>query len=170
MEGRTIVRPDTSTSAETPAPHRTSFNGGPDNCPARPPPPRSPRPASSSLQWRAGQLSGQTRHRAQKKTTAASVLQWRAGQLSGQTAGPGRGNRAAPQPFNGGPDNCPARPCGCLNTRLREPESFNGGPDNCPARHYGVGVNQGVTMFPSMEGRTIVRPDTEGLGHSRIVG
>ena len=36
--------------------------------------------------------------------------------------------------FNGGPDNCPARPCGCLNTRLREPESFNGGPDNCPAR------------------------------------
>ena len=44
---------------------------------------------------------------------------------------------------------------------------FNGGPDNCPARlrdadHSVVGV-----QAPSMEGRTIVRPDDAGRGVAR---
>ena len=73
MEGRTIVRPDQMAPAMRP-----SFNGGPDNCPAT-----RPRDVIA-LQWRAGQLSGQTR-----QTTTAMLI--------------------SSIPFNGGPDNCPAR-------------------------------------------------------------
>ena len=39
--------------------------------------------------------------------------------------------------------------------------AFNGGPDNCPARpgaKYGEALG-GEVMPPSMEGRTIARPD-----------
>ncbi len=46
-----------------------------------------------------------------------------------------------------------------LAVRRRGPRPFNGGPDNCPAR-----PGQGFVLVvkqrrPSMEGRTIVRPD-----------
>ena len=60
MEGRAIARPNVLKIAET-------------------------SPLSRSLQWRAGQLPGQTRTLDQPRTR-----------------GPG--------PFNGGPGNCPAKP------------------------------------------------------------
>ena len=84
MEGRTIVRPDrppaTGSRSAT-----ASFNGGPDNCPARPCCGDDSRTPSNTLQWRAGQLSGQTRRVEQHVPDHLHA-------------------------FNGGPDNCPARP------------------------------------------------------------
>ena len=60
MEGRTIARPD-GIAPNRGAGTQQSFNGGPDNCPAR-------REVSTiysrpgiGLQWRAGQLPGQTK-------------------------------------------------------------------------------------------------------------
>ena len=91
-----------------------SFNGGPGNCPAKP---RcldhSTGSAGRALQWRAGQLPGQTRRRCSRGVGAVGLdasmegraiarpntlpartghqrrqrsLQWRAGQLPGQTS------------------------------------------------------------------------------------
>ena len=83
MEGRTIVRPDQTCLADD-LPPTATFNGGPDNRPAR-------RDSSATL------------------VGVSGSLQWRAGQSSGQT---GRVHDRAPRPrrpFNGGPDNRPAR-------------------------------------------------------------
>ena len=58
--------------------------------------------------------------------------------MPGQTFGVGIGGGACIVAFNGGPDNCPARP----ENRRWWAEDY---------RH------------PSMEGRTIARPDTAGV-------
>ncbi len=116
MEGRTIVRPDLHCSVSW-SERRTGFNGGPDNCPARPSRGLRLVTAQLLLQWRAGQLSGQTRSfpaelmlvmtasmegrtivrpdPGQDRPTAVAHanLQWRAGQLSGQTRTAGRRSR-----------------------------------------------------------------------------
>ena len=128
MEGRTIARPDGVSLAvsrlvrlasmeggQLPGTIARCFNGGPDNCPARRAAGR--RPAGRSLQWRAGQLPGQTHRvtgsdnwpdsasmegrtiaRPDRTVGAAQLpvtaeLQWRAGQLPGQTTCPGAGRR-----------------------------------------------------------------------------
>ena len=62
-------------------------------------------------------------------------LQWRAGQLPGQTTAPNggfTGNRRQVC-FNGGPDNCPAKHA-CHDHSAVTDDGFNGGPDNCPAK------------------------------------
>ena len=111
------------------------------------------------------------------------VLQWRAGQLSGQTRRYRRQRCSRHPPFNGGPDNCPAR-LERMSVGTCCPYAFNGGPDNCPARReietsiwamppllqWRAGQLSGQTcgdrlhsqrgVMPSMEGRTIVRPDS----------
>ena len=131
MEGRTIVRPDTAVLSGR-SPGQRSFNGGPDNCPARLPSPTSALATAMNLQWRAGQLSGQTPKAGFGGGTIVA-LQWRAGQLSGQTRRGKNPRDAASDSFNGGPDNCPARPANSEQPNgLLHP--FNGGPDNCPAR------------------------------------
>ena len=112
-----------------------------------------------------------------------AALQWRAGQLPGQTAPatafPGRCHK----PFNGGPDNCPAKqsPDGAARmlatslqwragqlpgqtprrpSRCRRPQRpFNGGPDNCPAKLEDLADELVAQIEPSMEGRTIARPN-----------
>ena len=83
MEGRAIARPNTVIG------RKLSRN-------------------SDFLQWRAGQLPGQT--------TAAGPgeeprlrLQWRAGQLPGQTRQQGKTTALLLPTFNGGPGNCPAK-------------------------------------------------------------
>ena len=162
-------------------PCRLPFNGGPDNCPARPAFIANPVDAViTHLQWRAGQLPGQT-GQALDKTPAAVRLQWRAGQLPGQTgqrrvmvrpiaflqwrAGqlPGQTSltstdtmswiclqwRAGQLPGQTG--------SGCPHHRSTCP--FNGGPDNCPARQPQSDERPSRTLAPSMEGRTIARPD-----------
>ena len=205
MEGRTIARPDSLDGIE--------------------PPRKKP-----VLQWRAGQLPGQTVGAAVGAKGTLVILQWRAGQLPGQTwcwswsvlllwppsmegrtiARPdlavleGTRRRHLPSmedrtiarpdhpqntqastqysPFNGGPDNCPARPRKALYRHVQS-RPFNGGPDNCPARpgrphvdmplmstlQWRAGQLPGQTSdgtccrtknnTPSMEGRTIARPD-----------
>ena len=184
---------------------RACFNGGPDNCPAKPPPGRSSRQAPDPLQWRAGQLPGQTAPSSLMNTLRFS-LQWRAGQLPGQTgdlhvqrlAGANASMEgrtiARPNPtprswwasaspgFNGGPDNCPAKPASPPRSAWTSAR-FNGGPDNCPAKPGRAGrtdpanpalqwragqlpgQTSGDTRIPrrhepaSMEGRTIARPN-----------
>ena len=181
MEGRTIVRP--GCTAELPRDHhRGDFNGGPDNCPARPEtggaeaaahthfnggPDNCParRPSSvqfsfnvTKLQWRAGQLSGQaTRPPASTRRRICTsmegrtivrpglpVLQRRARVRSTSMEGrtivrPGTARRTAPNRHDRtsmegrtivrpGPRNLLGHPIG------QYPEDFNGGPDNCPAR------------------------------------
>ena len=96
-----------------------------------------------TLQWRAGQLPGQT---------WASVgggrgvcdLQWRAGQLPGQTARRRIAARSGLVTFNGGPGNCPAKP----HRRPRTP--MHG-------------------LSPSMEGRAIARPNASAVGTPAFV-
>ena len=109
-------------------------------------------------------------------------LQWRAGQLPGQTRLPQAQVMFRTRPFNGGPDNCPARQ-GPPSLAYSLAATFNGGPDNCPARQgskdniksvdfhlqWRAGQLPGQTGHhralraagdvPSMEGRTIARPD-----------
>ena len=108
MEGRAIARPNRRAQSPT-CSGGCRFNGGPGNCPAKRrvterhdglPSGASmegraiARPnkilllaspwMSMSLQWRAGQLPGQT-CQARLSTTPNHPLQWRAGQLPGQT-------------------------------------------------------------------------------------
>ena len=83
MEGRTIARPNRSPSPPPTGAGR-GFNGGPDNCPAKHANTHSCAPAGPSLQWRAGQLPGQTGVKSAVELDSA-LLQWRAGQLPGQT-------------------------------------------------------------------------------------
>ena len=114
---------------------------------------------------------------------AFGVLQWRAGQLPGQTSQPPRKPPSSPG-FNGGPDNCPAKRSGRWPARSRA-SRFNGGPDNCPAKRSprpppppsAWSFNGGPDNCPakldhrqrplraghgaSMEGRTIARPNAE---------
>ena len=108
MEGRTIVRPDcvghigegykmlTFNGGPDNRPARRDryvvaveaeiapFNGGPDNRPARLITDASDEGAASVLQWRAGQSSGQTVS-SRPASSIRGILQWRAGQSSGQT-------------------------------------------------------------------------------------
>ena len=83
MEGRAIARPNQSRlSASTPA--SSSFNGGPGNCPAKHALEPTAAGREPALQWRAGQLPGQTRLTDPHRTIAQ-------------------------RSFNGGPGNCPAK-------------------------------------------------------------
>ena len=126
MEGRTIVRPDFVVWLRQHPDIPPSMEG---RTIVRPDQRRSSRDANErqcSLQWRAGQLSGQTCDDAGSITRrrAVTILQWRAGQLSGQTPPRGEAEDSKSPPFNGGPDNCPARPGIAVESR----SPFNGGP------------------------------------------
>ena len=67
-------------------------------------------------------------------TSTSSSLQWRAEQLPGQTQRVRRSCRLLSSCFNGGPSNCPAKPPPPLSRSQRAATSFNGGPSNCPAK------------------------------------
>ena len=182
MEGRTIVRPDKRAREYTEVP-KVPFNGGPDNRPARLSFAIAVLAIGVRLQWRAGQSSGQTRL-CRPVSATAGCLQWRAGQSSGQTMNvytdhdrevcpsmEGRtivrpdwsGSphaRSCRTPFNGGPDNRPARP-GAPQLRQRSwqrPLQWRAGQSSGQTRSLWRGVGQ--RRVPSMEGRTIVRPDS----------
>ena len=135
MEGRTIARPDRSPRPGR-RPARQAFNGGPDNCPAR--------PVSVTLcRRRSASFNG-----GPDNCPARQVICTRCVYITSS--------------FNGGPDNCPARPVWpCVVVRAGIP-AFNGGPDNCPARHDRPSGPPHRDNGPSMEGRTIARPDSTG--------
>ena len=155
MEGRTIARPDGEAfdrfavgactfnggpdncparpaNMRLCAPVRASFNGGPDNCPARPVTAPTVFQPICALQWRAGQLPGQTAH-AGATVIVNTPLQWRAGQLPGQTLDTRHKPEARRPPSMEG--RTIARPDSPVSAGPSTPtSSFNGGPDNCPAR------------------------------------
>ena len=108
MEGRTIVRPDPSLSRIAHA-IRLPFNGGPDNRPARQGLGLAHTLSGRILQWRAGQSSGQTSRwfkvsggGCRPSMEGRTIV--RPDRLPQPFAG------GCPLPFNGGPDNRPARP------------------------------------------------------------
>ena len=121
---------------------------------------------------------------------AAAGLQWRAGQLPGQTA---TSTTTATSPwtcFNGGPGNCPAkrlvlsrgedrgRVASMEGRAIARPNEdhpgageavgvlrFNGGPGNCPAKPVPLAGHHRGFVDASMEGRAIARPNVvPGLG------
>ena len=169
-----------------PPPRTTSptFNGGPGNCPAK----RAGDAARGrvvgvpSMEGRA--IARPNLAVTSPFTDAEKTLQWRAGQLPGQTREvadhqPERGAR----PFNGGPGNCPAKRGRRSGRRTGGRGAFNGGPGNCPAKlragaapdqetdplQWRAGQLPGQTTGgrddpegaaqPSMEGRAIARPN-----------
>ena len=117
MEGRAIARPNLPHRRLRTTTIRASMEG---RAIARPNPVRKGRNRSpaSWLQWRAGQLPGQT-YRPDVGALQPTLLQWRAGQLPGQTTGPGAPDRPARKGFNGGPGNCPAKPHNDDNTTAK---------------------------------------------------
>ena len=156
MEGRAIARPN---PAHTPRPATPTqpFNGGPGNCPAKPQRPVVSQIEVIILQWRAGQLPGQTAE-ATFSQSLGITLQWRAGQLPGQTdlliavgnvsLAPSMEGRAIARP------NPQHRP-----RLLARPHAFNGGPGNCPAKRAAGPGRERHLHRPSMEGRAIARPN-----------
>ena len=96
------------------------------------------------------------------------LLQWRAGQLPGQTR---LGNCLLLRPllsFNGGPGNCPAK----LEPHRQgemPPQPFNGGPGNCPAKPQQAHSTD-HSIEPSMEGRAIARPNGLDEHRHRLAG
>ena len=107
MEGRTIVRPDDLEQASGRLQEKT-FNGGPDNRPARPAGDACRSSWAFALQWRAGQSSGQT------KTGHVPTGKYLQPSMEGRTivrpdSGSGSCCVLTVHSFNGGPDNRPAR-------------------------------------------------------------
>ena len=133
MEGRTIVRPDHPLLRPTKKP-RPPFNGGPDNRPARPAARESVDIDPFTLQWRAGQSSGQTPRTYTTRIRDPDIaLQWRAGQSSGQTL--------------------------CRGGLLMTDAALQWRAGQSSGQTSATGIRLAELSFPSMEGRTIVRPD-----------
>ena len=153
MEGRTIARPD---KLQRPRPRcgRSSFNGGPDNCPARPArgrvpggvPGQTPRSAPGASPFNGGPDNCPARPTGRPPCGFSADLrhlQWRAGQLPGQTWSSGQvgASRPCSPSMEGRTIARPDVPAGPIQAANRLAEPFNGGPDNCPARHrVGVGT------------------------------
>ena len=181
------------------------FNGGPGNCPAKRVRRRRLRPGGLAsmegraiarpntghntnqtttikLQWRAGQLPGQTSvatgsrppgiscfnggpgncpaKRLLRTPTASStrLLQWRAGQLPGQT-GAAYGQRPTLSAgFNGGPGNCPAKPRRSV-IRASATSWLQWRAGQLPGQTGQPHIRIGATVVASMEGRAIARPN-----------
>ena len=135
MEGRAIARPNDPYSAVTGCGHNTSMEG---RAIARPNL-RTPTASSTSenpLQWRAGQLPGQTRLLfAAAGGRRATSMEGRAIARPNQLRPSFRSDRH--RYFNGGPGNCPAKHHGDGHVPGHR-YHFNGGPGNCPAKHSEV--------------------------------
>ena len=85
MEGRAIARPNSSPPASPAAQHCT-FNGGPGNCPAKPPRWNASGPPHISFNGGPGNCPAKHPTNTRRAIVEPSRLQWRAGQLPGQTA------------------------------------------------------------------------------------
>ena len=88
---------------------------------------------------------------------AFGVLQWRAGQLPGQTRPIRRGPGSRRGYFNGGPDNCPAKLGPGLDPVRGPGTSMEGRTIARPNRHGTK--TEASDEQTSMEGRTIARPN-----------
>ena len=139
MEGRAIARPNKSTLTRRNLSQQPSMEG---RAIARPNDLGASLKALEGLrlQWRAGQLPGQTSHRA-GCCACGTALQWRAGQLPGQTI---------TSVFSSAWDGIPSME----GRAIARPNQF--GADLHP-----------VGAEPSMEGRAIARPNPEGVDCQR---
>ena len=177
--GNCPAKPSRPPSAASAGP---AFNGGPGNCPAKPPATHPPPSWNGFLQWRAGQLPGQTDTMdVTIDTTIAPSMEGRAIARPnvkldfghGALLSPSMEGRAIARPncspqsarnpsrrsFNGGPGNCPAKRATARPYRWWCAGTFNGGPGNCPAKR-GPWWAMGALSSPSMEGRAIARPNS----------
>ena len=161
-----------------------AFNGGPDNRPAR-------RGGVAALRSSNASFNGGPDNRPARQYNDTPGQRREAsfnGGPDNRPARPSQHSRQIPTmpTFNGGPDNRPARPW-LSGSRHVLTSPFNGGPDNRPARpgldlsaaitaahlQWRAGQSSGQTVgivrfatfnkIPSMEGRTIVRPDPDVL-------
>ena len=158
------------------------FNGGPGNCPAKPDTaqPFAPR-LCPSMEGRAIARPNSTE--LWLPPTGFRNLQWRAGQLPGQTRPRHRAPPWISRPFNGGPGNCPAKPRQrCDGQNERHQPSMEGRAIARPniklwpnttvltVLQWRAGQLPGQTTcgagaltqsdIPSMEGRAIARPNS----------
>ena len=162
---------------------RGSFNGGPGNCPAKHTAATAPATASHALQWRAGQLPGQTPQAGRRCPSRQQGLQWRAGQLPGQTRRYSRMDRSPRTRLQWRAGQLPGQTthalcecCAALKPSMEgraiarpntshpprtpsPPHTFNGGPGNCPAKRHRRSRAAHLAAGPSMEGRAIARPN-----------
>ena len=115
-----------------------------------------PRPAFR-LQWRAGQLPGQTHVLQLDQYYEVAHLQWRAGQLPGQTVDSARPSapiaslqwRAGQLPGQTTQDTL-------IENRIRALQWRAG---QLPGQTPGMAHRGNQSLFPSMEGRAIARPN-----------
>ena len=205
MEGRAIARPNWPTMYAGSTRGRC-FNGGPGNCPAKPAASASKlfgddaasmegraiaRPnlarrtlpaAMPVLQWRAGQLPGQTHRRRRPRaqplgasmegraiarpnsmipaasSSSKPVLQWRAGQLPGQTTVRSY-TTGLNQWLQWRAGQLPGQTGDYDDLSNKPTIRFNGGPGNCPAKRGLTEVAVVPHLLASMEGRAIARPN-----------
>ena len=132
MEGRAIARPNQSRRVlRTPGHDQLQWRAGqlPGQTGDCPPSPPAPRLV---LQWRAGQLPGQT-GAPTGGCPSGRPLQWRAGQLPGQTRRDAQRQSERRKASMEGRAIARPNPATSRNRRRRVP-GFNGGPGNCPAK------------------------------------
>ena len=136
---------------------RSSFNGGPDNRPARRASAGGVRTNAAHLQWRAGQSSGQTvAFDAQRIWPIDPSMEGRT--IVRPDLQPFWLLRLRAGSFNGGPDNRPARH-GLLVCFVPSRESLQWRAGQSSGQTRPAQTEHGPRHVPSMEGRTIVRPD-----------
>ena len=157
MEGRAIARPNGGArSGPCGGAQAASMEGRAIARPNLPPNPSRVVGHSASMEGRA--IARPNSQPSSACIRAPASLQWRAGQLPGQT-----GTRGCDDPprhgFNGGPGNCPAKPARAWACRPR-PACFNGGPGNCPAKPDAAQIRSVAARRASMEGRAIARPNS----------
>ena len=128
LPGQTGSAPDRTARTQPP------FNGGPSNCPAKPPHCHPGPPGTT--------FNGGPSNCPAKRHVVHTLRVARA-----RTS------------FNGGPSNCPAKPDSGPQRAAGRADTFNGGPSNCPAKRVGPNRNVGRWAVPSMEGRAIARPN-----------
>ena len=156
MEGRAIARPNPSgrCSAKWSA---TNLQWRAGQLPGQTTPTAWPSGRRSPLQWRAGQLPGQTAN-AQYRVLAINPLQWRAGQLPGQTPSASR-SFASISSLQWRAGQLPGQTSSGSSGPTRHRTTFNGGPGNCPAKPQLRRRTRVGALGPSMEGRAIARPN-----------
>ena len=156
MEGRAIARPNAQGCGSARMLFLVSFNGGPGNCPAKREWHRIPSPVDKYPSMEGRAIARPNRPCTPAPATSCS-LQWRAGQLPGQTSIAGS-RRSCRRSFNGGPGNCPAKrhrhPRMDRHRRMPSMEGRAIARPNPPLR-----PTCRESRTPSMEGRAIARPN-----------
>ena len=155
MEGRAIARPNLW-GVRQPANGRYPFNGGPGNCPAKPPTGWASATAAAppSMEGRAIARPNSLR---QLSLHWQRNLQWRAGQLPGQTGRPCSGSDLSSVPSMEG--RAIARPNRADDLCAHHASHLQWRAGQLPGQTGRPVERAELTRRPSMEGRAIARPN-----------